>query len=947
MFGATTTGLALSAYILALFLLALWVEKKTPRGLRLAQSPLFYSLTLGVYCTSWTFYGNVGLAATQGLLFLPVSLGPTLAAVFWPFILPRMIRLKNTLHITSIADFLGARYGKSQAVALLATVVAMLGIVPYLALQLKSVIATFALVAGEAFAPAASLMGPAVALVMILFTIVFGMRRLDPTERHPGMMAVVAAESAVKLAALVGVGLFVTYGLGDGFSGLFSSASALDALPPVLSDDARGYMHWTSFLILSASAVLFLPRQFHAAVVESPGERHVRTAMWVFPLYLFAITLFVLPIALQGMIEGLPQTEADTYVLRLPMLHDRPCLTLLVFLGGFSASAGMIMVATVTLSTMAVNHLLLPLADRLSPLRFVRRRLLGSRRTAAACLIVLAAWFENRVGETFMLADMGMIAFAAVLQFVPAMILGLFWRRAGKAGALLGIGGGFAVWLHTMLLPALIRAGALSGDILALGPLGLSWLRPESLFGLDGLDHISHAVFWSLTVNVGLFFVGTLVFRASDAERRTAEIFTSDAGRTAEPLDAGLTKSIALQDKVRVLTELLCIYLPPGTAEAMVRRHAADLRPDDQGRITVLELAELRRGVEADLAGAVGSGTAGQTLGVDSVFSPEERADLSEAYGRVLAELRLSPAELVARIDFHRERERLMRDYSRQLELRVEERTRDLAAKAEELTLANARLCELDRLKTAFLSSVSHELRTPLTSILGFVRLLARDFRKTFIPLAHKDPAALPKAERGVRNLEIITVEAERLTQLIDDVLDLTRIEDGRMDWRDAPLDLQDLAQEAALSVRGDMARNPDITIRLDIPGDIPRILADRDRMQQVVTNLVHNAVKFSQGGEIVIRAGMEPDGWLRLSVSDNGPGVPEEDRERVFEKFYQQSRSGDARDKPAGTGLGLSICRGVVMRYGGRIRVEPRPGGGSVFVVDLPPAMVLWDERA
>jgi signal transduction histidine kinase len=241
---------------------------------------------------------------------------------------------------------------------------------------------------------------------------------------------------------------------------------------------------------------------------------------------------------------------------------------------------------------------------------------------------------------------------------------------------------------------------------------------------------------------------------------------------------------------------------------------------------------------------------------------------------------------------------------------------------------------------------VSHELRTPLTSILGFVRLLARDFRKTFIPLARKDPAALPKAERGGRNLEIITVEAERLTQLIDDVLDLTRIEDGRMDWRDAPLDLHDLAQEAGLAVQGDLKRKPGLTLLLDIPGDIPPILADRDRMQQVLTNLVHNAVKFSQAGEIVIRAGVEPDGWLRLSVSDNGPGVPEEDRERVFEKFYQQNRSGDARDKPSGTGLGLSICRGVVMRYGGRIRVEPRPGGGSVFVVDLPPAMILREER-
>jgi signal transduction histidine kinase len=946
MFGAATAGLALSAYILALFLLALWVEKKTPRGRRLAQSPLVYALTLGVYCTSWTFYGNVGLAANTGLLFVPVSLGPTLAAVFWPFILPRMIRLKNALHITSIADFLGARYGKSQSVAGLATVVAMLGIAPHRGPPPQSGRAALPLRGGGAGAGGDSLLRPAVALVMILFTLVFGMRRLDPTERHPGMMAVVAAESAVKLVALTAVGVFVTYGLGGGIVDLFARAAAGGTLPPPLPEGAQGYMRWTSFLLLSASAVMFLPRQFHAAVVESPGERHVRTAMWFFPLYLFGITLFVLPIALQGMLEGLPRAEADTYVLRLPMLHDRPCLTLLVFLGGFSASAGMVMVAAVTLSTMTVNHLLLPLADRLSPLRFVRRRLLGVRRAAAVCIIVLAAWFENRLGEAFMLADMGMMAFAAVLQFAPATLLGLFWRGVGRAGALAGIGGGFAVWLYAMLLPALVRSGALTGDILERGPLGLSWLRPEALFGLAGLDRVAHAVFWSLVVNLGLFLVATLFSRQSDTERRTAETFVSEAGKTVGGLDARLEKTVFLQAKRRILIDLLSIYFPADTAATMVERRASVLRPDELGRITVLELAELRRELEADLAGAVGSGAAGQTLDVASVFSPDERRELSEAYARVLAELRLSPAELVARIDFHRERERLMRDYSRQLEVRVEERTRDLAAKARELTLANARLCELDRLKSAFLSSVSHELRTPLTSILGFVRLLARDFRKTFLPLAKKDQAALPKAERAVGNLDIIRVEAERLTQLIDDVLDLTRIEDGRMDWRDAPLDLQDLAQEAGLSVRGDLARNPNLALRLDIPRDIPPILADRDRMQQVVTNLVHNAVKFSKAGEIVVRARAVPGGWLRLSVSDNGPGVPEEDRERVFEKFYQQNRSGDARDKPSGTGLGLSICRGVVLRYGGRIWVEPRHGGGSVFLVDLPPAMVLWEER-
>ncbi|NDY56132.1 histidine kinase [Desulfovibrio sulfodismutans] len=944
MFGATATVLALGGYVLLLFLLALWVENKSPRARALSRSPLVYSLSLGVYCTSWTFYGSVGMAVTSGVLIYTTYLGPTLAAFFWPVLLPRMIRLKNRLHSTSIADFISARYGKSPVVAALAAILALLGVAPYLALQLRSVISAFSIVAGPGLTMVGDLLGAAVVLCMILFTLLFGLRRLDPTERHPGMMAVVAAESAVKLMALTGVGLFVVFGVNDGFADLFARAGASGRLPPTLPEGAEGYVRWTSFLILSASAALFLPRQFHVAVVENASAGHVRMVTWFFPLYLFCSTLFILPIAVQGLLSGLPREVADTYVLRLPMLHDRPWLTLLVFLGGFSAAAGMIMVSSVTLATMAVNHLLLPLADMASPLHFLRRRLLGVRRVAAAGIIILAGWYENRVGEALMLADMGIVSFAAVLQFAPALLLGLFWRNAGRMGAILGLGGGLLTWLYTMIVPALARSGRLPGGLLEQGLFGIPGLRPEALFGLADMDRVTHAVFWSLAVNVGLFAAGSIFFRQNGQDRRAADIFSASGKDHSATFDSHLEKNIDFGHKRRVLAGLLEAYFPEGEAAAMVNRRAAALGLADQGRMSVLELANLHQAVEAELAGAVGAAAASQALPVSQVFTPRQREELSEAYGRLLAELRLSPEELVARIDFHRERERLMRDYSRELEARVEERTRDLAAKAGELATANERLCELDRMKSAFLSSVSHELRTPLTSIMGFARLVARDYHKTFAPLAGQDADVLKKARRAVENMEIIRVEAARLTQLVDDVLDLTYIEDGRMVWRDAPLSPSDLATEAAKALKPGLQEHPALSLRLDVPGDMPQVMADRERLLQVLGNLLSNAVKFSRAGEIVLGARIMPEGGVGFFVSDQGPGVPEADRERIFEKFHQKDRSGDPRDKPRGTGLGLSICKGVATRYGGRIWVTDRPGGGSVFWVWLPPGVLVWD---
>jgi len=373
-------------YIGILFVIALWVERKSVEGRNIGNNPLVYSLSLAIYCTTWTFYGSVGKAATSGMLFLTIYLGPTLGIIVWWIVLRKLIRIKNIHRITSIADFISARYNKSQRVAAIATVIALTGIVPYMALQLKAVISTFELITAQNNTDATSLIGqyvgPIIVGLMVLFTIAFGARRLDPTERHQGMVVAMAAESVVKLIAFLAAGIFITYFMFNGFSDIFYRLTESPVRKLLYTDESSisFYITWTTYLILAMSAIIFLPRQFHIAVVENFDENHIRTAMWLFPLYMLLINIFVFPIAIGGLLQGFPVQSADTFVLSLPLHAGQKWLSLLVFIGGFSAATGMIMISTMTMSIMVTNHLLLPVLEWIKQLGFLRRYLLQCQK---------------------------------------------------------------------------------------------------------------------------------------------------------------------------------------------------------------------------------------------------------------------------------------------------------------------------------------------------------------------------------------------------------------------------------------------------------------------------------------------------------------------------------------------------------------------------------------
>ncbi len=473
--------LAAFGYLMLLFAIAYYGDWRRAQGRSIIANPYIYTLSLGVYCTSWTFFGSVGRAATQGLPFLSIYLGPTVMAFFWWFILRKMLRICKENHLTTMSDFLTLRYGKRPLVGIVATLGLLLAIIPYIGLQLKSVGDTYNILVHRAVT--SPLQVPIfqdtafyVALILAAFCILFGARHLDPTERHEGMVAAVAFESLIKLLAFLVIGFMVTYGLFQGMGDIFNRIHATRGCQEILALNTgphNSYMLVMVQTLLAMAAITFLPRQFHMAVVENTDERHILTAMWLLPLYLLLINLFVMPIACGGLLMGLPPAQGDTFVLRLPMQSGHPGLALLAFLGGLSASTAMVAVASVAVSTMLLNSLVMPGAIRLELERYLPIFLLNMKRVTILVVILLGYGSYRLIGPSAMLVDMGLIAFSGVMQLVPAILGALYWRDATRAGAVAALGLGFSLWAYTLIFPYLINAGWFPQSILEAGPWGL------------------------------------------------------------------------------------------------------------------------------------------------------------------------------------------------------------------------------------------------------------------------------------------------------------------------------------------------------------------------------------------------------------------------------------------------------------------------------------------
>jgi len=542
--GWSIVALALG-YLSILFALA-WYADRAGRIRKTGQGrPLIYALSLAVYCTSWTFFGSVGLSASTGYDFIPVYLGPILLFAFgWRFLL-RIVRLAKSQNITSVADFLAARYGKSQAVAAIVTIIAVAGTLPYIALQLKAVAISVDTLLGARQIQQFNLHTDTaliIALTMAAFAVLFGTRHIDATEHQEGLIVAVAAESLVKLAAFLTVGLFVVFSVFGGVSGLFARAQESFEIQKVFGHGLNGGF-WITVTFLSLVCIVLLPRQFHVTVVENNSEHEIRRAAWLFPVYLVLINLFVVPIAMAGLLS-LPKGsyDADTFVLALPLSAGADAITLLAFVGGLSAATAMVIVDSVALAIMVSNGLVLPLLlrQRLDEAQGRQQDmaglLLAVRRVAIFVIVLLGYGFYRLLGQTHGLVSIGLVSFAAIAQFAPAFFGGLIWRNATARGAIAGIVSGFGVWAYTLLLPWIIEAGWIPRSVLTDGPFGLGFLAPQALFYLRFEPPLTHGVLWSIATNILVFVTVSLLKAPEPVERLQAHVFVLDSDLPPPPM---------------------------------------------------------------------------------------------------------------------------------------------------------------------------------------------------------------------------------------------------------------------------------------------------------------------------------------------------------------------------------------------------------------------------
>lgn len=898
---ATETILFVSlCYIGILFGVAYYGDKRADMGRSIINSPYVYALSMAVYCTAWTFYGSVGRAVRSGPGFLSIYIGPTLMAALGWLVIRKILRISRIHRITSIADFIASRYGKSMTLGGVVAVIAVLGIVPYISIQLKAISTSFLLLHNYVDSPVTvhfdrlSIFKDTafyVSFILAAFAVLFGTRKPEATERHEGLVAAIALESVVKLIAFLVVGAFVTYGIYNGFGDIFSQAQKMPKISQLFTIEPRTgpYTNWTVYIVLSMLSILLLPRQFQVSVIENVNEEHLKKAIWLFPLYMLAINIFVLPVALAGMIEfsGQP-VDADTFVLQLPLVHDYSKIALLVFLGGMSAATGMVIVETIALSTMISNNLVMPILLHIPALKLNERSdlsiwLIAIRHAAIVVTILLGYIYFRQTAEYYPLVAIGLVSFAAVAQFAPALLGGIFWKGGTKAGALSGLIAGFLVWLYTLVLPTMTATGLIPHTFIQPGPFGLSWLRPFHLFGLTGFDSISHGVFWSLLCNTGAYVSVSLFSKQSPLEHTQATMFVDVYHLSQETQESLVWRGTAFIPDLKSLLER---FLGKERTEEALEQYAQSHQIDWD--LSHSANPSFVAHVEKLLAGAIGSASA--RVMVASVVK-EELLGIQEVMDIV-------------------DETRQVIIYSRKLEKAT-----------AELQAANERLQELDRLKDEFISTVTHELRTPLTAIQSIAEIL-RDYPDT------------SEEEQG-NFLDIMINEIRRLSRLINQVLDFQKIEAGKMQWNIAPLNMIKVIQDAIDATR-QLVTDKEMLMTVNMPEEVPSMTGDRDQLIQAMVNLISNAVKFCEpkSGHIQVSLNQHYN-KLHLSVQDNGIGIKEEDQSIIFEQFRQVSPSG--RGRPQGTGLGLAITQRIVGFHAGTISVQSELGKGTTFNIVLP----------
>ena len=891
----TSAGLLLilALYVLGLFYIAYWAEKRIHS--KWTNNAYVYSFSLAVYCTAWTYYGSVGVAADSGLSYIPIYLGPVIIIPTWMIILKRIIRISRVNKISSIADFISLRYGNSRFLGALVTIICVFGILPYISLQLKSISDTFHIVtktqsSSNIFTDTTTY----VCIALALFASYYGTRYVDASEKRRGIVTAVAMESILKLVFFLIIGIYVTYFVFDGFDDIYTKAAVLENFDKKNSiGDLESGINWFFLCTLSMFAVFLLPRQFHTAIVENNKETHIRTAMWLFPLYLLLFNIFVFPIAWGGNIlfEG-QKLNSDTYSLLIPQFFNNNFLTVLVFLGGFSAAISMIIVSSIALATMLSNNLLIPYGFigslQNTSQKKNSKRIVISRKIGIFSLIILAYAIYRIFILDYSLVSIGLVSFVVISQLAPAFFGALFWRRGSSKGAITGIIIGFLICFYTLLLPYAIGLTKSTSLFIQEGPWGIELLKPFQLFGLDYLQPIPHAVFWSLFFNVISYSAISVSFKGNYRERNYAEMFVDIDKYITNHEDAFVWKGTAyVSDIQKVLQRFL--------GEDRTKRALSifNLKYNIDKNITTAD-ARFIKFAENLLTGHIG--TASSKILISSVVK-EDKISLPEVL-RILEE---SKENII-------------------VNKKLTETSTELQKISEQLKNANQELVQKDIQKDEFLDTVTHELRTPITAIRAASEIL-------------HDDEDIP-AEVRKQFLQNIISESDRLNRLIDKILDLEKFETGKQKIYLSRNNITSTIEKTLESLK-QLIKNKKISIDFNRDKEI-KAFYDEERIIQVMHNLLSNAIKFCSEteGEISIKI-IENKNNVEVQIHNNGKAIKKEDFEAIFDKFYQ-SRNQNVK-KPIGSGLGLAICKQIIEHHKGTIWAEDDIADGATFIFTLP----------
>ncbi|MBK6266553.1 GHKL domain-containing protein [Marivirga sp. S37H4] len=893
-------------YLILLFLVAYFGEYRAKKGKSLLKNPYIYALSLAVYCTAWTYYGSVGNAAESGLNFLATYIGPTLLAPIWWLIFKKIIRISKVYRITTIADLISTRYGKSVALGRLVAIFCVLGIIPYISIQLKAISSSFQMVSGSNLVSSsdAAISGHIfndytlyITIGLAFFTILFGTRNIDATVKQEGMVTAIAFESILKLVAFLVVGFFITFVVFDGFSDIFSHVENDPSLSGLTTLDSNGgYSEWFWLNMLSMMAFMFLPRQFHVSIKENTSEKHLDKAIWLFPLYLLVINIFVIPIAFAGkvMFSGQSEVLSDTFVLAIPILLSQDFLAIFVYLGGFAAGTSMVIVSTIALSIMISNNLIFPyLVSNKQFTRFNKgnfsRFLLNIRRASILLVLLLSYAYYSLISFRFSIVSIGLISFVAVAQFAPAVIGGIFWKEGNKKGAISGLVAGFTIWFLFLVLPTIDQTGFISFLIQNDKLFNFIPLADGQAFGLP-MNKIPASLFWSLLINTSLYVFLSLRFMQSSKERNQAEVFVDVFKYSKEFESTMVWKGTAyVQDIEELLTHFVGVRKTKEILKEYEYKYNLSLKKEDRAD------SKLVNSVERTLAGLIGSSSA--RLLISTTLKEEE----------------ISTKEV---LDILKETQQIVI-----VNKQLKEKSQALEEVTKELFSSNEKLRKMDHTKDEFISTITHEMRTPITSIRAFSEILHDN---SDISLGDKQ-----------QFLNTIIKETERMDRLISQVLDLEKFNSGKQEFHLEYLKINELILEAIQSVQTLLEqRGIELTTKLEESSEY--IYGDNDRLIQVLLNLISNAIKFcdAKAGKIQI-VSKQVEGNFVVEVIDNGKGIMKEIQHSIFDVFYQAPDQ--TRKKPKGSGLGLSICKKIIEYHHGKIWVESNEQHGSKFIFTLP----------